>query len=131
MSHIPSELLYTKSHEWVRKEEDGTVTVGVTDHAQNLLGDLVFVELPNVDTEVEQQQECCVLESVKAAADAYAPISGDIVAVNESLSSTPELINQDAYGEGWLMRIKPNDDSALSELLDAEAYETSINNEAH
>ncbi|WP_105169113.1 glycine cleavage system protein GcvH [Pseudoalteromonas sp. T1lg23B] len=126
MSNIPSELKYASSHEWVRAEGDGTYTVGITEHAQELLGDMVFVELPEVDDEVDAGEDCAVAESVKAASDIYAPISGTIVAINEELEDSPETVNNDAYGDGWLFRIKASDESELDNLLDAEGYANSI-----
>jgi glycine cleavage system H protein len=120
-SIIPAELRYTESHEWVRANDDGTVTVGITDHAQHLLGDLVFVEIPEVGRAVAAAESCAVVESVKAASDVYSPVAGVIVAVNEALADNPELINEDPYGEGWLFRIETG--SALTALLDAQAYE--------
>ncbi|CAM4234828.1 glycine cleavage system protein GcvH [Pseudoalteromonas byunsanensis] len=126
MSNIPSELKYASSHEWVRAEGDGTYTVGITEHAQELLGDMVFVELPEVDDEVDAGEDCAVAESVKAASDIYAPISGTIVAINEELEDSPETVNNDAYGDGWLFRIKATDESELDNLLDAEGYANSI-----
>ena len=126
MSNIPSELKYAASHEWVRNEGDGTVTVGITDHAQDLLGDMVFVELPDVDDEVSTGDDICVAESVKAASDIYAPVTGKVIAVNEDLEDAPELVNSDAFGEGWLFKIQLADASELDELLDAEGYANSI-----
>ncbi len=126
MSNIPAELKYATSHEWVRKEEDGTYTVGISDHAQGLLGDMVFVDLPDVGDEVEAGEDCAVGESVKAASDIYAPISGEVVEINEELEDSPELVNSDAFGEGWLFRIKASDESELDALLDAAAYGESI-----
>lgn len=123
MSEIPSDLKYTSTHEWVREEEDGTLTVGITDHAQRLLGDLVFIELPEVNSEYKTGTECCVVESVKAASDVYTPISGEIIAVNDALIDRPELVNSDPYGEGWLFQINPVDIAELDELMDAEDYE--------
>lgn len=123
MSNIPAELKYTKSHEWVRDNGDGTVTVGITDHAQELLGDLVFVETPEVGARLDAEQACAVVESVKAASDVYAPIAGEVVAVNGVLADSPETINQDPYGEGWMFKLKPSDAGALSALLDAAAYQ--------
>ena len=120
-SMIPAELRYTESHEWVRANNDGTITVGITDHAQHLLGDLVFVEIPEVDRAVAAAESCAVIESVKAASDVYSPLEGVIVAVNEALADNPELINQDPYGEGWIFRLKTA--AALDGLLDAAAYE--------
>ncbi len=122
MSEIPTDLKYVSSHEWARLEEDGSVTVGISDHAQEALGDVVYVEHPEVGSQVSAQQEAGVVESVKAASDIYAPIAGSIVAINEALEDTPELVNQDPYGDGWFFRIEPDDVSDLEELLDAEAY---------
>ncbi len=122
MSEIPTDLKYVSSHEWARLEEDGSVTVGISDHAQEALGDVVYVEHPEVGSQVSAQQEAGVVESVKAASDIYAPIAGSVVAVNEALEDTPELVNQDPYGDGWFFRIEPDDASDLEELLDAEAY---------
>jgi len=126
MSNIPSELKYAPSHEWVRNEGDGTFTVGISEHAQELLGDMVFVELPEVGDEVDAGEDCAVAESVKAASDIYAPISGEIVAINEDLEDAPETVNNDAYGDGWLFRIKASDESELENLLDAEGYANTI-----
>ncbi len=119
-SNIPAELRYTESHEWLRPQEDGIVTVGITDHAQHLLGDLVFVEIPEVGRVVSAAESCAVVESVKAASDVYSPLDGVIVEVNELLADSPELINQDPYGEGWIFRIKTS--AALDGLFDANAY---------
>lgn len=110
MSELPGDLLYTSEHEWLRKEEDGTVTVGITDHAQSALGDLVYVELPEIGQEVEAGGEMAVVESVKAASDVYAPISGEVVAVNEDLADDPEKINADPYEDGWIVRLQPSAD---------------------
>ena len=125
MSEVPSELKYTRSHEWLRAEDDGLVTVGITDHAQALLGDLVFVELPETETEFAAGDECCVVESVKAASDVYMPISGEVVEVNEALADEPEIINSSPYDSGWLFKIKPSADE-LDDLLDADAYQAVI-----
>ena len=122
--NIPSNLKYTKSHEWVRVEADGTVTVGITDHAQELLGDLVFVELPDVDKELAAEQEAAVVESVKAASDVYAPIAGTVVAVNDEVPDAPESVNQDAYA-AWLFKMKPANAADVDALLDAAAYAAS------
>ncbi len=119
--NIPANLKYTKSHEWVRVEADGTVTVGITDHAQELLGDLVFVELPDVGKSLAAEQEAAVVESVKAASDVYAPIAGTVVEVNAAVPATPELINQDAYA-AWLFKLKPANAADVDGLLDAAAY---------
>ncbi|GLS83034.1 glycine cleavage system protein GcvH [Paraferrimonas haliotis] len=129
MSNIPNELKYANSHEWVRKEEDGSYTVGITEHAQELLGDMVFVELPEVEDNVSAGDDVAVAESVKAASDIYAPLSGEIVAVNEELEDSPELVNSDAFGDGWLFRIMPSDVSELDSLLDAEGYQEVIDEE--
>lgn len=126
MSTIPTELRFASSHEWVRKEEDGSYTVGITEHAQELLGDMVFVELPEVGASVSAGEECAVAESVKAASDIYAPISGEVLAVNTSLEDSPELVNSDAYGDGWFFRIMPSDESEIDALLDAEGYQDVI-----
>ncbi|MDG4553377.1 MAG: glycine cleavage system protein GcvH [Candidatus Competibacter sp.] len=120
-SNIPTDLRYTESHEWARANDDGTVTVGITDHAQHLLGDLVFVEIPEVGRAVAAAESCAVVESVKAASDVYSPLEGVIVEVNEALADTPELINEDPYGEGWIFRLKTA--AALNGLLDGVAYE--------
>ncbi len=122
MSEIPAELRYASSHEWARLEDDGTVTVGITDHAQNALGDVVYVELPELDALVEAGEEAGVVESVKAASDIYAPVGGTVIAVNKVLEDAPETVNQDPYGEGWFFRIEPNDVAELDELLDADGY---------
>ncbi|WP_304985536.1 glycine cleavage system protein GcvH [Coxiella-like endosymbiont] len=124
MVEFPAELHYSKSHEWVRKESDGTFTVGVTDHAQEQLGDLVFVELPDVDGQVDASDEVAVVESVKTAADVYSPLTGKVVEVNEALQTDPALVNRDPYGDGWLYRIRPDDESELDALLNAPDYET-------
>lgn len=122
MSDIPSELKYVASHEWIRNEGDGTVTVGVTDHAQDLLGDVVFVELPEVGTDYASGDDAGVVESVKAASDIYAPISGEVIAVNEELEDSPELVNSDPYANGWFFKIKLSDEAELNQLLGAEGY---------
>ncbi|WP_415895340.1 glycine cleavage system protein GcvH [Neptuniibacter sp. PT34_22] len=130
MSNIPSELKYVASHEWIRVEGDDTVVIGVTDHAQDLLGDVVFVELPEVGAEVESGDETGVVESVKAASDVYAPLSGEVVAVNEDLEDSPELVNSDPYGDGWFFKLKLSDADELNELLSAEAYNDLCESEA-
>jgi glycine cleavage system H protein len=122
MSNIPADLEYSRSHEWLRQLSDGNVEVGISDHAQAALGDLVFVELPEVGRNVNAQEACAVVESVKAASDIYAPVSGSVVAVNEALSKEPELINQDPYGRGWIMRLKPAA-ATSSNLLSAAEYQ--------
>lgn len=131
MSNVPNELKYAKTHEWVRDEEDGTVVVGITDHAQELLGDLVFVELPEVGDTVDAGGECAVVESVKAASDVYSPVSGEVIAVNETLVDTPETVNQDAFGDGWLFQVKLSAPAELDDLLDADAYSEVMESEAH
>lgn len=122
MSTIPDDLMYTKSHEWVRDEGDGIYTVGITDHAQSSLGDLVFVELAELGTVVAPEDTCSVVESVKAASDVYSPLPGEVAEANEALADAPELINSDPYGDGWLFRLKSDDTEAFSALLDADAY---------
>lgn len=129
MSNIPTELKYASSHEWIRQEEDGSYTVGITEHAQELLGDMVFVELPEVGDTVTAGDDCAVAESVKAASDIYSPISGEVIAVNEALEDAPELVNSDAYGEGWFFRVMPSDSSEVDALLDAEGYQAVIDEE--
>lgn len=129
MSNVPKKLKYSKTHEWVRQDED-ILTIGITDHAQTMLGDLVYVELPEVENSFEMGQECAVVESVKAAADIYCPVSGEIVEINELLLEHPQLINEDPYGKGWLMRIRPFDND-LSQLLTADAYSKVVASEAH
>ena len=122
MSQTPSELKYASSHEWARLEEDGTVTIGITDHAQEALGDVVFVEAPGVGDHLAAGDEAGVLESVKAASDIYAPISGEVIAVNEALEDEPETVNADPYNDGWFFRLQPDDTSELDKLLNAEDY---------
>jgi len=129
MSKIPDDLRYTESHEWVSTEEDGTVRIGITDHAQEALGDLVFVELPNLGEQIDQGDSCAVVESVKAASDIYSPISGEVVAINENLEDEPGLINTDPYGDGWLYSVEPSDLGELEDLLDAEAYAERLEDE--
>ncbi|NDP42110.1 MAG: glycine cleavage system protein GcvH [Aromatoleum sp.] len=123
--NIPANLRYTVSHEWLRTDADGTVTVGITDHAQEALGDLVYVELPQIGRKVAAEAACAVVESVKAASDIYAPVAGEIVAVNTELVAAPERVNQDAYA-AWLFKLKPADPGAAAKLLDAKAYEATI-----
>jgi glycine cleavage system H protein len=129
MSNIPSELKYATSHEWVRNEGDGIVTVGITEHAQGLLGDMVFVELPDLEDEISTGDDVAVAESVKAASDIYAPVSGTVVEVNEDLEDSPELVNSDAFGDGWMFKVKLDDEGELENLLDAEGYANSIDEE--
>jgi len=122
VSDIPLELRYSKTHEWVQTNENNTITVGITDHAQGLLGDLVFIELPSEGDELAAEDACVVVESVKAASDVYAPLAGVVTAVNSALDESPELVNSDPYGEGWLFKLKVDDISAVEKLLDADAY---------
>lgn len=122
MSNIPADLKYVKSHEWVRVEADGTVTVGITDFAQGSLGDLVFVEVPAVGRTLAKEESCAVVESVKAASDVYAPIAGEVIAANDKLGGSPEILNSDPYQEGWLWKMKPANAAELGSLLDAAAY---------
>ena len=126
MSNIPSHLQYTESHEWVSSEDNGNARIGISDHAQEALGDLVFVELPVVGDEISQGDPCAVVESVKAASDIYAPVSGKVVAVNEELDGDPALINADPYGDGWLFELELTDTEELDGLKDAEAYGLSL-----
>lgn len=129
MNAIPKNLKYSKSHEWIRQDED-VITVGITDHAQCMLGDLVYVELPEVETSLEIGQECAVVESVKAAADVYCPISGEVIEINEAILENPELVNKDPYGAGWLFRVRPFEND-FTTLLNAEQYTKQIASEAH
>ncbi len=123
--NIPQDLHYTESHEWVRKEADGSITVGITDHAQEALGDIVFLELPNVGKTLNAGDACAVVESVKAASDIYAPLSGEVIAINDAATAAPETVNSDAYSS-WLFKIKPNDISKIDGLLSPEAYGKNI-----
>ncbi len=129
MSELPGDLLYTSEHEWLRREDDGSVTIGVTDHAQAALGDLVYVELPEVGQDVDSGGDMAVVESVKAASDVYAPIDGSIVAVNEELADDPEKINADPYGDGWIVRVQPNDALDESALMTPDAYQELLDQE--
>lgn len=131
MASIPSNLKYLDSHEWARVESDGTITVGISDHAQGALGDLVFVEVPEVGKALKKGNAAAVVESVKAASDVYSPVSGEVIAANETLGSAPELVNQDPYGQGWLFKIKPSNKDELSQLLDSAAYTKVVESEAH
>ncbi len=128
--NIPTDLRYTKTHEWVRQEPDGTVSVGITHHAQDLLGDMVFVENPTVGRQLAQNEECAVVESVKAASDVYAPVAGEVVAVNDAVESAPESLNKDPYGN-WMFRLKPNNPAELEGLLDADGYRALVESEGH
>ena len=122
MSNIPADLRYAKSHEWLKRESDGTVTVGITDYAQNSLGDITYVQVPKVGTTLKAGETFGVVESVKAASDLYAPVAGTVVAVNAALDSAPETVNQSPYEQGWMLRLKPDDPAAIDTLLDAAAY---------
>jgi glycine cleavage system H protein len=129
MSNVPTNIKYLKTHEWVRVESDGSLTVGISDHAQHALGDLVFVEVPEVGKACKAGDACAVVESVKAASDIYSPVTGEVIAGNADLSATPELINQDPYGKGWIYKIKPSNAGELNSLLDAKAYEQVLKEE--
>lgn len=131
MSNIPVELKYARTHEWARMNDDGSVTVGISDSAQDQLGDMVFVEVPETGQSVAAEEACAVVESVKAASDVYAPIAGEIVEVNEGLADSPETVNTDVYGEGWIFRMTPTDKAELDELMDAETYESFLASEDH
>ena len=131
MSEIPTECKFLASHEWARLEEDGVVTIGISDHAQNALGDVVFVELPETGQQIAAGEEAGVVESVKAASDIYSPVSGSVVSVNSALEDEPEKVNQDPFGEGWFFKIEPDDVSELDELLDGEAYQEVCDEEEH
>jgi len=131
MSEFPQELKYAATHEWARLEEDGTVTVGISDHAQDALGDVVYVEHPELGQQVSAGEEAGVVESVKAASDIYAPISGSVVAVNSVLEDAPETVNQDPYGDGWFFKLEPDDVTQLEDLLDADAYAEACENGEH
>lgn len=126
MSNIPADLKYVASHEWLRREADGTITVGITDHAQDLLGDVVYVELPEVGSIVEADQEIAVVESVKAASDVYAPISGEIVEINEELVDNPEWTNEEPYGKAWFFKVKPANVGDYDNLMSADEYQNSL-----
>lgn len=130
MNEIPGDLKFMKSHEWARVEDNGTVTIGISDHAQRLLGDLVYVELPNVGDTIEVGAGCAVVESVKAASDVYAPVAGEVIKVNSALSDSPETINEDAYGEGWILVVKPTSlQEDMDNLLDPDAYGEQLDSE--
>jgi len=131
MSEIPGDLKFLKSHEWARMEDNGQVTIGISDHAQGLLGDLVYVELPEVGDTVTAGNAVAVVESVKAASDVYAPVSGKVVAVNAALADKPETINEDAYGDGWILVVKPDDLDAYNELLTPDDYSELLEDEDH
>jgi len=122
MSNIPDDLKYTKTHEWVKQDADGMLVVGITDHAQGLLGDMVFIELPEIGTSYNSGDDCAVVESVKAASDVYCPVSGEVVEVNDNVVDSPEVVNQDPYGDGWLFKLQPVDEGEVEDLLSAESY---------
>ena len=126
MSNVPADLMYARSHEWLRKEADGSVTVGISDHAQDALGDLVFVETPDAGRSVRAGEACAVVESVKAASDVYSPIDGEVIEGNDALAAQPELLNTDPYGEGWIMKIRPSGAVETAALLDANAYAATL-----
>ena len=130
MSNIPSELRYLRSHEWVRLEGEGVVTIGITDHAQESLGDVVFVELPEVGATLEAGEESGAVESVKAASEIYAPLTGVVVEVNEALEETPEIVNSDPYNDGWFFKVKLQDEGELTDMMDAEAYAEFVKQES-
>lgn len=129
MSDVRAELRYATSHEWLRVEDDGTAYVGISDHAQAAMGDLVYVEVPEVGQSVQAGEEAGVVESVKAASDIYAPVSGEVVAINEALEETPELVNQDPYGDGWLFQVRLEKNAEIDELLDADQYQEKLEQE--
>ena len=129
MSSVPKTLQYSKTHEWIRKDDE-LITIGITDHAQTMLGDLVYVELPEIESSFENGQECAVVESVKAAADIYCPISGEVIEINEALLENPQLVNEEPYGKGWLFRIRPFENDGM-QLLNAEEYLKQVASEAH
>lgn len=131
MSNVPQELRYTKTHEWIKREDDGSLTVGITDHAQGLLGDLVFVEVPEEGDTFNDGDDCAVIESVKAASDVYCPVAGEVITGNEALADTPEVINQDAFGDGWIFKLKPEDDGAFDGLMDADEYIELVAEDSH
>ena len=131
MSEVPADLKYTKSHEWVRANDDGTVTIGITAHAQDQLGDMVYVEAPDAGRALAAGEACAVVESVKAASDVYAPIAGEVVEGNAALADAPETVNSDPFGAGWILRLKPSDAGALDGLLDAAAYQDVLAAEDH
>jgi glycine cleavage system H protein len=131
MSNIPGDLRYTKSHEWAKLNGDGTVTIGITDHAQGALGDLVFVETPESGRKLGAGEACAVVESVKAASDVYTPIAGEVVEGNAALGDAPELVNQDPYGKGWMFKVRPANKADLDKLLDAAGYKAALADEGH
>jgi len=129
MSNIPTDLRYTKTHEWIARNDDGTLTIGITEHAQGLLGDMVFVEVPEEGTTFQEGDDSAVVESVKAASDVYSPVDGEVTEGNEALADAPEMINSDPFGDGWIYKIKPEDDGAFDGLMDADAYKEIIDSE--
>ncbi len=131
MSNVPVDLKYAKTHEWARINDDGSVTVGISDSAQDQLGDMVFIEVPEVGQTLVAEEACAVVESVKAASDVYAPVGGKVVEVNESLADTPETVNQDAYGEGWIFRLEAADETGMAALMDADQYQAFLESEGH
>ena len=131
MSNIPADLKYAKTHEWARMNDDGSVTVGISDSAQEQLGDMVYVEVPDIGKVVDAAQPCAVVESVKAASDVYAPLAGEILEANSKLVDSPETVNQDPYGDGWMFRLLPSDPGGLEALMDAAAYESFIESDSH
>jgi len=131
MSNVPVDLKYAKTHEWARINDDGSVTVGISDSAQDQLGDMVFIEVPEVGQTLVAEEACAVVESVKAASDVYAPVGGKVVEVNERLADTPETVNQDAYGEGWIFRLEAADETGMAALMDADQYQAFLESEGH
>ncbi len=131
MSNIPADLKYTKSHEWLKLNADGTAVIGITDHAQDQLGDMVYVEVPDTGRSLAAGEACAVVESVKAASDVYAPVAGEVLEGNAGLADAPESVNQDPYGSGWLLKMKVADAAAVAGLLDATAYEAFLASEEH
>jgi len=131
MSNVPVELKYTKDHEWVRVMDDGNLMIGITEHAQDLLGDMVFIETPEAGSKFEAGQSCAVAESVKAASDVYCPIAGEVIEGNEALADAPETVNSDPFGDGWLFKVKPDDASSIDELMDADDYQEFLDSEEH
>ena len=131
MSNIPGDLKYAKTHEWARLNDDGSVTVGISDSAQEQLGDMVYVEVPDIGKVVDAAQPCAVVESVKAASDVYAPLAGEILEANSKLVDSPETVNQDPYGDGWMFRLLPSDPGGLEALMDAAAYESFLESDSH
>jgi len=131
MTNVLDDLKYTKTHEWVRQEADGTLTVGITDHAQALLGDMVFIEVPEAGTAFTTGDDCAVVESVKAASDVYCPVSGEITESNEALADAPEIVNKDPFGDGWLFKLRPTDENEINDLFDATSYKEIMEEDSH